>query len=531
MALAPPRRPLPTALDRSWRLPAALTPARTRVRRDPLELALLGLFVAISVFILATDLITAATHNVDWTGTDGLFAPDQMQYLAWVRDASQHFLASNLFVLQATPHDYVQPVITISGGIAALGVAPWLALLLWKPVAVLGGVFAVRAYVRRMVQERYARLAALALALFFGSVWILGDAWLPFWSWGYPMGLMSIAAILAALLLYARARAEGRVSWVAAVLGLLATWMHPWQGELLVLMILGAEAWQWRSTFAQPDWRRRLVGPAITVVATALPLGYYAALDRTDISWQLARAGHEPHHPLLMVLLSLAPLIICALPAYRQRPNDFLGAATRVWPLAALVVYGVSTTAFGSVPLHAFVGITIPLGVLAVQSVQLVGVHRFRRRTLALALALATIPASVYMLGLAYNAATNVHNEINLINPDIERAYAYLRHDPQQGGVLADFEYGTTLPASTGRHTYLGNCLWSVPHCHLRAINTWRMFQWPEDPRIVRAFVLSTGVPFVLQGCNGHAGDMVTKLAPITRSLHTWGCVRLFTVS
>ena len=32
-----------------------------------------------------------------FTGADGLFSADQLQYLAWIRDASQHGLVSNLF--------------------------------------------------------------------------------------------------------------------------------------------------------------------------------------------------------------------------------------------------------------------------------------------------------------------------------------------------------------------------------------------------------------------------------------------------
>jgi hypothetical protein len=528
MALAPPRR-LPAMLDRSWRPPAALTPAREH-GIDPVELILFGVFVAVSVFVLAADLITAATHGLIWTGTDGLFVPDQMQYLAWVRDSSQHVLASNLFVMHPTPHDYLQPIIAISGGLTALGVAPWLALLLWKPVAVFGALWATRAYVHRMLPDRIARLTALALALFFGSVWILGDAWLPFWSWGYPFGLMAIAAIVAALLFYARARSEGRVSRAAPLLGLLATWIHPWQGELLILMIVGAEALDWRATIGRRNWRR-LSAPMITVVATALPLAYYAVLDHTDVSWKLARAGHEPHHALLMVVLSLAPLVVCALPAYRARPKTFLEAATRAWPVAALVVYGVSTTGLGATPLHAFAGITIPLGVLTVEGVRAFGVHRFRRWALAGALAAATIPASASVLRDAYRSATTVHNRLNFVIPDIQRAYAYLRSDPQPGGVLADWQYGTTLPVATGRHTYLGNCLWSVPNCNQRTINTWRLFRWPEGAGVVRRFVRSTGARFVLAGCNGHAGNLPMKLAPLTRSVRTFGCVTVYTLS
>ena len=120
---------------------------------------------------------------------------------------------SNLFVLRATPSDYFQPAVAISGVIAALGVAPWLSLLLWKPVAVIGTFLAMRAYVYRSIPDRFARRATLTLALLFasfsviyGSFGIVGDL-MPFWlSWGYPFGLMALALIVFALLGYDRAR-------------------------------------------------------------------------------------------------------------------------------------------------------------------------------------------------------------------------------------------------------------------------------------------------------------------------------------
>ncbi len=204
------------------------------------------MFSAISVWVLAVDLYQVAAHGRVWTGTDGLFLADQMQYLAWIKDASHNVLASNLFVLRGTPHDYLQPIVVISGAITAAGVAPWLSLLLWKPIAVAGGFIAVRAYVRRTMVDRFDRNAALVLALFFGFFGVIGDEWLPFWSWGYPFGLLAIAAVVGSLLSYERARARGAVTWIAPVLGLLAAFIHPWQGELLILIIIGAELASWR---------------------------------------------------------------------------------------------------------------------------------------------------------------------------------------------------------------------------------------------------------------------------------------------
>src|SRR5205807_436013 len=149
--------------------PAVAPPAGRRRTLDRFELCVLFAFAAFSVWVLALDLWQVAINGREWTGTDGIYVVDQMQYVAWIREASHHLLASNLWVLRPTPADYFQPGIVISGGLTALGVAPWLTLLLWKPVAVVAFFFVAREYVNRSVAGVWARRATLALALFFGS--------------------------------------------------------------------------------------------------------------------------------------------------------------------------------------------------------------------------------------------------------------------------------------------------------------------------------------------------------------------------
>src|SRR5579884_2461773 len=183
-------------------LPPVRTKPRRRPRLDRLELSVLGIFAAISVFVLVLDVWRVVFDGAVWTGTDGVYIVDQMQYLAWIKDASHHFLVSNLFVLRSTPADYFQPAVVISGALTALGMAPWLALLLWKPVAVVSLWLAFRAYVHRTVPGRLGRRAALILALFFGSYtlvygqWgVVGDMMPGFLSWGYTFGLLALALI------------------------------------------------------------------------------------------------------------------------------------------------------------------------------------------------------------------------------------------------------------------------------------------------------------------------------------------------
>ena len=123
--------------------PVRITPPRRR-RLDRFEWSVLFAFAAVSMWVLALDVWRVVFDGRVWTGTDGVYIVDQMQYLAWIKDASKHVLASNLFVLRDTPADYFNPAVVVSGGLTALGMAPWLSLLLWKPIAVIGFFFAVR---------------------------------------------------------------------------------------------------------------------------------------------------------------------------------------------------------------------------------------------------------------------------------------------------------------------------------------------------------------------------------------------------
>ena len=120
--------------------------------------------------------------------------------------------------------------------------------MLWKPVAVVSFFLAARAVVHHVFSRRIDRRVALALGLLFGSLsavygslGIVGDM-MPTWSsWGYPFGLIAVALIVFALLRYDRARAAGRHAWTPGLLGALASSLHPWQGELLILIVAGAE--------------------------------------------------------------------------------------------------------------------------------------------------------------------------------------------------------------------------------------------------------------------------------------------------
>jgi hypothetical protein len=510
---------------------AAQEPRRRRI--DPFELGLLALFAAVSVWVLALDLWQVVVNGRVWTGTDGLFVIDQMQYVAWIRDASHHLLASNLFVLRATPADYFQPAVAISGALSALGVAPWLALLLWKPVAVAATFYGVRAYANRNLPNTGQRRAALALGLFFGSftvlygsIGVIGDLLPGFLAWGYPFGLMSLAAMLFALLAYDRSRRTGTRTWTAPLLGALSASLHPWQGELLMLVILGAEL---VNPGPAVPIRRRLRLAGWTLAATAVPLVYYAILGTTDESWGLARESSRHSFSVWSILVALAPLALVALLGYRRRPSSFVAAATRAWPIAAVVVYVLSATELSATPLHALEGITIPLAILAVEGVHTTRWHLtpWRRLVAWIVLGAATIPATAFELSVAHEFMAPTAGNANFIARDEKRALDYLAAEQGSGGVLTRFYLGSIVPARTGRRTFVGNCVWSEPRCTPRAQVAQKLFDGTLSPPAARRFVHRTGARFVLTDCQSPS-DLRRTLGSLVMAVHRFGCASVY---
>ena len=519
-----------------------LPPVRVPPRRrglDRFELFVLLAFAGVSVFVLALDVGRVVFNGAVWTGTDGVYIVDQMQYLSWIRDASHHFLSSNLFVLRDTPADYFQPAVTISGGLTALGMAPWLALLLWKPVAVLAIFSAVRAYAQRSLTGVWQRRTILVLALFFGSFtlvygnWsVLGDLFPGFLSWGYTFGLMALAAMVWALVAYEDARVRRRRLWLPGMIGALASLLHPWNGELLIALVVAAELVMLVSRRYGRDHVRLT---ALTIVGTGVPLLYYAILGKADINWKLAQLASKHAFSFWSIALAVVPLLLPALVAYRKRPATFLAAATRTWPLVAFGIFLLSGTSLGATPLHAFQGITLPLSVLAVEGLTLLGWRRLPRPVLigAVLVALFTIPALAKELSIAHSLSAPTPGNSNFITADERSALDYLAHNKDPGSVMTRSYLGAAVPGRTGRRTYVGDCLWSEPGCLTLTANAqWLFVAEPSgdpSPAEARTLVLNSGARFLLADCETTT-DIPKLLGSIIRSSRRFGCAAVYEV-
>ncbi len=308
----------------------------------------------------------------------------------------------------------------------------------------------------------------------------------------------------------------------------LASWLHPWQGEILILILLGSEL----ALFLHGE-RVGLLPLVLTVALTALPLGYFALLVHFDSVWQRERQVALSTFPLPDVARAFAPLALPALLAYRRRPPSFLALTARVWPFAAVAVFAFSEWK-GSGSTHALLGITIPLAVVSVEGVRSLPWKVALRHLPGLPLlslplvAVLTIPGTVHMLNVAQKATEPKPGNANFITSGENATLTYLAHDPRPGGVLTRFYLGMVVPPITGRQTYVGNCYWSEPDCSYRGAITEKLLAGRLQDAEARRFVEASGARFVLADCRSR--DLTAALAPITIEVHRFSCATVYVV-
>jgi len=523
-------------------------------RASRAELVLLAALAAWGLVPLILLLVHAASLHARLTGADGLIGADgvlgadQLQYLAWIRDASAHGLASDLFTLSPTGHVYLEPVFAISGALLHLGLSLPLAYLVWKPVAIVAMFAAAVAWARRAFGDRLAaRTAAVALSLFlytplaalvnwtqsgpgpfrFEIYQLAGELMAAGGLWGYVPGALAFALVPVALLAVERAldpgaarRAgtvspsagagrPGRAVAVAAGASLLASWLHPWQGITLVLILAGLAA------------LRRLNGwltLTLVAAAAALPLGYYYLLPHIDPAWRLASQYEQIGHlEGVVVLAGLGPLAIVAALGVR-RPTGVFEQVLLLWVAACVVNYFVND----SFAPHALQGLSLPLSVLIVR-----GWSRLRLPAVvgAAAIALITLP------GLAYDARKMARTfrsplvQYYLPGPDA-RALDWIALSAPAGGVLAPPSLALVVPSQTGRAVWVGHGYWSQDY-RGRAQQVDTLMRGRMGLAQARAFVAGTGAALVVEDC-GDRPDLGRVLGPLVASAHHFGCARVY---
>jgi hypothetical protein len=494
------------------------------------ELAVLLALTAWGCGPLVGLLIHAASSGDVFTGADGPFAADQLQYMAWIRLSGTHGLIADYFTLLPGSAVFLHPMFLLSGVLWRAGLGVGAALQVWKPVAIAVLFTGAVAYARALVKPP-CRLPAVVLALFLVTPVAPVAGWLGSSATGWRGGLLAasgemfgagllwgylptaIAIGLTPLLLLGCARivdraATPRLLAASAAAGALISWLHPWQGEVL----LGLAAWR------RLDRRCLRLVPA--VAGLAAPLAYYAALAHYDWAWRVAedQAGTD-YLSLAGLAVALAPLVLVALPGLRRRACDSNARLLALWLPAALLVYVVSP----SVHQHALEGIALPVAVLAARGV---GRGRLPTAVATAGVALLTVPGTAYVAQQEVDAA-GARSQPTFLRSGEAAALAALAADRSPGAVVTTPYLGAAVPALTGRRVQVGHPSWT-PLYRRTAAAALALFDGSLDPVQARAAV--AGARFAVGDCSSRA-DLAALLGPEeVTGTRRFGCATVYTL-
>jgi hypothetical protein len=327
---------------------------------------------------------------------------------------------------------------------------------------------------------------------------------------------------------------------------------------------------------ASSSCRERPAWPLVAVIAAiALPAAYYLALGHFDPAWELAGKSNaagaqaEWKWPWWAMVLTVGPLAAPALLAYRPkvlRATDgratsqpstpswqassnpptpswqassnpptpswqassnpptpsWQAIAVRVWPLAALVVY---LAPIGTFPYHAFQGLAVPLGILAVQAVVSVWPHP-KPLVVAAALAVMTVPGFIHKVQVSANSIHTAGDPF-FVFPDEVRALKSLESDRRPGGVLGASYAGYMIPYRTGRESYTGPFSWT-PNWTKRVLLANGLFAGTLRGAAARSFVRSTNARFLFEDCRPGLVNLEPELRPLLARVQRFGCATVY---
>lgn len=511
---------------------------------DLFDVLVLVLFVLLSLW---TVFFLLSQQGIDrlWTGTNGAYIGDQMQYVGWIRSSYQHILIGNPFKTSGGIRDYLNPGLVISEFIVALGFSASVSYLFWTPVAAIALGVATWAYIRRTLSTTASQRTALVLTLFYLSplpfiamhlhwnapylsAYAL-EMWPAFYLWGYPLTALSVALLMGCLLTLSRARNAHKFSWTAPTCSLFCAWLQPWQGATLVLIVVGSEIYV--RSHGRFRTNRSLL--AATICASIAPLLYYFLLSRLDGTWMLSGQVNSHSEPVADLVLTLLPLGLLAAIAYVRRPRGFVSMTAYVWPICCFVVFLSIDLVHGTSPDHALQGLNVPVSILAIIGIGIVGKGLTSR---AWIVATAAFVALLAAIPLAYelNSARGLGQpaifgaEPYFIRTSEARALGYLARSPQQGAVLSTLYLGQIVPAETGRNTWVGLASWTPDYTD-RTVAAERLFSKQMTQNQAITLVRGSGARFLVSDCS-HGDDLSSTLKPILQSTIRFGCATVYIV-
>jgi hypothetical protein len=412
-----------------------------------------------------------------------------------------------------------------------------LSYVLWKPVAVIALAGGALAYVRRLGASPW--VAVLGLAAFAPLGVLAGlvegpGAGLPHWArfmaeqmaplhylWGnlpaaIAIGLTPLFLLGAERLVNTPGRwLLDRYALGLSAVGLVTAWLHPWQGVIIVMVVVGAALWG--------RLERRYFVLAVPVAATVAPLAYYFVLQHADDAWntarlQVATTGFLGFH-IVELLVLLGPFVALAAFGVRRPVQDLQERMLLLWPAASFLSYALN----GAARYHALGGIALPLAVLCARGWRRFGLPR------AASVAAVTLMIVPGLLFMPAKIGHNIHNRAKLywLYPDEASAIHYLASAPRPGGILSSHQLSPAAVAMTGRQAWVGHPTWT-PHYSPRALLSLKLFAGDLSRRDARRLVARSRARYVLSGCP--AKDPVPELGAMVVAVKRFGCVSVIEV-
>lgn len=485
--------------------------------------------------------IDAARRHRVFLGVTGIWPMDQLQYLSWTKDAGIHGLIRNLYGLGGSPI-FVHPIFTPTGLIAgATGLPPVVFVTFWQLASICVLLWGCLHLVFTRIEQGAARRAvALALCLFGGLTPVVGVLPImdPFsYAWHYRdvagallMGTALWAyaplAIAVGLTPFALEQIErglrdgGARAWRrAAIIGFFIAWLHPWQGEELLLIAVALWIWNWRTTR-----QRRPAFLLMMALGVIIPILYYWILSHIDVGWRTS--AHDSVGasviPFSVLVTCLAPLAVVILLSVRKLGVDRQMRALVIWPGAVLATMFLTPNG----QYRAISGLALPLGVLVVRAWPSYGTRR-RRVSMATAGVLAafapSVPYLVNTLGQLNSPANRAYTELSA--SDVRAAaFAATRADGRL--ILSPAEIGTAIPALADARVWVGHPIWTPDHL-VRDKWVAKLFTGELRAPAARSFVQSTGAGVVLEPCS-YRTSLRGDLAPLGFRETRIGCAQVF---
>jgi len=497
-----------------------------------------AIFVALVLWTLVPLFILLGGRGV-FNGVYGIDVADLMQYMGFIREAGEHVLIANPFNVAPDPHLFLQPTFALSGFAWSLGASIQASLLLWVPITLVALFLGFTAYVRRQLgRDTLACAMALLIAFFYVTPamplasWLHASQYLQFgtkvvglemFPGGYlsgggsaigvammPLFLLSIERLLTADSRMDRTTRRWYVAGAGAA-GMLAMWIHPWQGLTLLVIVAALVAWG--------RFDRRYLRLAVPFALTAAPLAYYFALSHTHSSWMVISRPNNYSHFGLWLFLGMIPLA-AALPGFPGRNLDLQQRIVRIWPIAALIVYlTMNRTWF----YHAFDGLSLPLAILAV-----IGWRRLRiPRVVGAGAALAvTIPGMVWFVQQLVQTQPS-----HFFRPGEAQALAFIDAFPRSGPVLAPLQpLGQAVPGFTGRQTFVGHYYWT-PDYYRRVPLAEALFDGKLSRSAAISLVRSSRAAFLASDCQPRRANLTPLLGKLITHVWHFGCATVYEVA